>query len=61
MLKEIALLVVVSTKSLKMELAAAKPTTTPSMEFVDNANGMKFTTKPSVSAEFLVMLKEYSI
>lgn len=52
---------VVSTKSSKTELVVAKLTTTLSTEFVDNVNGMKFTIKLSVSAEFLVMPKEYSI
>lgn len=44
-----------------MDNAAALLDSIPSMEFADNVNGMKFTIKDLVSAEFLVMLREFSI
>lgn len=48
-------------KSSPMDNAAALLDTTQSMEFVDNAIGMKFMIKVLESAEFLVMLEESSI
>jgi hypothetical protein len=49
------------TKSSTTESAAALLATTLFVEFADNAPGMKSTIKDSESAEFLVMLEEFSI